>query len=163
MSSEDGASWTRVGSVAAGPRPWRELGGIVGERRPLLVGGAQDSEAGSRGRGRLPSLNASYLVRGPLQVCLSWARTARPCGREGGRAVRLVPSVVFGDRTWDGRSGVGRPRPARLRRRAAGQLCLGLGSPDICGLPSPPGLSAEWRVAGPLVCGGRREEIEEWF
>lgn len=149
-----------MGSVAAGPRPWRELGGSWESDGHSWLGGAQDSEAGSRGRGLLRSRNASHLVRGPLQVCLSWARTARQCGRASGRAGERSDSFrVLCSGT--GRSGVGRPRPAPLRRQAAGQLCLG--SPDICGLPSPPGLSAEWRVAGPLVCGGRREEIEEWF
>lgn len=100
---------------------------------------------GPGGRGSPLASHASRLVWGPAgfkcvfprRVCalgeLEWPER----GPQAVRAWRPVPSVGFVDRAWNRRSQVGRPRPAPLRRRAAGQLCLGLGSPDICGLPSP--------------------------
>lgn len=135
------------------------MGGVVGERRPLLVGGAQDSEAG--GRGLLCSQNASHLVRGPLQVCFSWAQTIRPCGRASERSdsFRVLCS---GTGLGTDAPELDAPGPLRCAAGLRGSFVSGSVSRHLWA-PLPPGLSAEWRVAGPLVCGGRREEIEEWF
>lgn len=89
----------------------------------------------------------------------------RQAVREGGRAsgpTRSECCVRGPDLGRTLRSWAPQARAAGLRGSfvSGSGLQTSVGSPPP---PSPPGLSAEWRVAGPLVCGGRREEIEEWF
>lgn len=166
------ASWTRVGSVAAGSKSWREFGTVDGSPDTLGVcGGVRGIRNLGLGEGDFPLASkcgvesASSVSPQPVRFLgeMEWPERGPP----GRGSLATCSECCLGDRTWNRRSQVQYPRPAPVSRLAAGQLCLGLGSPDICGLPSPapplPGLSSEWRAAGLLVCGGRREEIEEWF
>lgn len=164
------ASCTRVGPVAAGPGPWRESG-IVGERWLLLVGGAQDSEAWARGRGLALSQprEPPGVGSGRLQVCVSSARLRS--GRAGAAGARTAGRASVATRPECGAWGPGLepalPSWAPQTRSAAppgrGAALSRARVSRHLWAPLPPGLSAEWRVAGLLVCGGRREEIEEWF
>lgn len=106
------------------------------ERRPLLVGGAQDSEAVGRGRGLLCSQNASHLVWGPLQVCFSWAQTARPCGRASERSdsFRVLCS---GTGLGTDAPELDAPGPLRCAAGLRGSFVSGSGLQTSVGSPPP--------------------------